>query len=697
MLVEGSTFAVSGRSGDFTPSAPQGLFVLDTRILSELQVRVDGEAPESLGVVQEDPFAATFVHRIRATVPHIEGAVVLVRRRWVGEGMREDLVIRNYGTAPAEHLLQMQLDADFADLFEVKDGRATDPSNVVTRELDGMTYRLEARPHGSRRGCTVAFSAAPTPGPDGFCWRVSVEPGDEWHLCLEVTASIDGIAIPGQYRCGQPVERALPKERLALWRESVPKVETDNPALAQAVRRAADDLGSLRMFDPDDPTRTVVAAGAPWFMALFGRDSILTAWMALIADPALALGILQTLARLQGSDVDPVTEEQPGRIAHEVRFGPQGVLALAGKHVYYGTTDATPLFVMLLGELRRWGLADAEVQSLLPHADRALAWIAEFGDGDGDGYVEYAPMTDQGLANQGWKDSWDAIRFADGRFAAPPIALCEVQAYTYGAYMARWHFAEEAGDTATARRYATLAANLKAAFNRDFWLEDRQAFALALDGDKRPVDAIASNMGHCLWTGIIDEDKASPVAEWLAGNDLHSGWGVRTLASSMAAYNPVSYHNGSVWPHDNGIIAAGLMRYGFVDHAHRVITAMLDVAQHGGGRLAELFCGFDRAEVPTPIEYPSSCSPQAWSAASPLLMVRTLLRLDPWIPHGRISLSPALPDHMQQLCVRNIPLAGSRVTIEVDAGRVQVDGLTAGITVDHEPRRPTGAPHTPAG
>ena len=299
-------------------------------------------------------------------------------------------------------------------------------------------------------------------------------------------------------------------------------------------------------------------------MTLFGRDSLITAWMALLVDPDLALGTLQTLARFQGREVDPHNEEEPGRILHEMRFGEASSLSLGGGTIYYGTADATPLFVMLLGELRRWGLAREAVDELLPHADRAIEWIENFGDRDGDGYVEYQRTSDRGLRNQGWKDSVDAVRFADGRLADPPIALAEVQGYTYGAYLARAFFAAEQGDAGRSAELRARAAALKADFNRDFWLEDKGWLAMGLDRDKRPIDALTSNMGHCLWTGILDADKADAVAEQLLGPDLFSGWGVRTLAASMVGYNPISYHCGSVWPHDNAIVAAGLMRYGYV-------------------------------------------------------------------------------------------------------------------------------------
>jgi glycogen debranching enzyme len=360
--------------------------------------------------------------------------------------------------------------------------------------------------------------------------------------------------------------------------------------------------------------------------------------------------------------------------------------------VYYGSADATPLFVMLLGELRRWGLATEVVDQLLPHADRAIEWIQKFGDRDGDGYVEYQRSSDRGLANQGWKDSFDGVRFADGELPRTPIALCEVQGYVYAAYLARAYFAGEQGDQAMSAQLRQRATDLKTAFNRDFWLEDRGWLAIGLDRDKKPIDSLTSNMGHCLWTGILDADKAELVAKRLLSRDMFTGWGVRTLASSMHGYNPVSYHCGSVWPHDNAIVAAGLMRYGFTKEAQRVILAMIDAGMQMGGRLPELFSGLDRLELPMVVSYPTSCSPQAWASASPLLMLRTLLRLDPWVPRGKIWLRPALPEQVGRLRVDRIPLAGSRVSVEAEGDSVKVEGIPDWLELVDAPRHPlTGA------
>jgi glycogen debranching enzyme len=464
-------------------------------------------------------------------------------------------------------------------------------------------------------------------------------------------------------------------------------VRTPEPDLAEVLRRSVEDIGALRIFDPGHPDRPVVAAGAPWFMALFGRDSLLTSWMLLPWDDSLAAGTLQTLADRQGRVSDPASEEEPGRILHEVRFGPAASLALGGRGTYYGTADATPLFVMLLGELRRWRWHSELPRTLLPHADRALEWMGRYGDADGDGFIEYARKTPGGLVNQGWKDSWDGVNFADGRIAEPPIALAEVQAYAYAAYRARAAFAREAGDAPAARHWADAAARIKRAFNQAFWLPDQGWYAVALDRDKRPVDALTSNIGHCLWTGIADEDKAAATADRLLSPDMFSGWGIRTLAASMAAYNPMSYHNGSVWPHDNALCAAGLMRYGFTGHAQRVAEALLAAAAHFGYRLPELFCGFPRAEYPAPVPYPTSCSPQAWAAAAPLQLLTTLLRITPQPGAGRLWCAPDVPGRFLPLQVAGLRVGNSRLAIDIHDGDWHLTGLDeTGIELIRQPR-----------
>jgi len=691
-LVDESTFAISGGVGDMVPNTAQGLFVRDTRILSRLEMLVNGVRPEPLAAVGEEPFSATFVSRCQPRPGRADSTLMVFRARYVGQGMREDITIRNFGDEATFCSVEIFVDCDFADLFAVKEGRGGEAEGEVSREVRADSLEISYRRGTVSRGTVLHFSPTPSQvGRDIATFEAIVPARGEWKGCIEVYPVIEGKVIDPRYRCGQPVERAAPSERLAKWRRQVPHVETDDEALGAVLARSAEDLGALRIFDPDFPERVVLAAGAPWFMTVFGRDSLITSWMALIVDPDLALGVLQTLARFQGKDIDPRSEEQPGRILHEMRFGEAPSLSLGGGSIYYGTADATPLFVMLLGELRRWGLAREAVEELLPNAERALEWIERFGDADGDGYVEYHRATDRGLANQGWKDSWDGIRYADGRVAEAPIALAEVQAYVYGAYLARAHFAREQGDEGTYDRYRAKAAGLKADFNRDFWCEEKGWFAVGLDADKHRIDSLTSNMGHCLWTGIVDEEKAAIVADRLLSKQMFSGWGVRTLGTDMGGYNPISYHCGSVWPHDTAIVAAGLARYGFMDHTQRLITALLAAATQLGGRLPELFSGLGPEDFPSPVAYPTSCSPQAWSAASPLLCLRTMLRLDPWVPYGKTWLAPVLLPGMQRLKVEGIPLGGARVTVEVDGDDVSVTGLPPEVELVSEPRHPATA------
>jgi len=688
-LVEETSFCLSSRNGDIAPGPPQGLFFLDTRFLSLMQLRVGGRELEALAVAIDEPFAGTFLGRPAPEPGREDSDLLVFRRRFVGRGLLEKIEVRNQATASIAVDVELDAYADLADLFAVKEGRA---SAHGPRRAQYATSHLEfcAELSGNER-CT--FIDVDQPGevtPMGFAWHLELEAGASWHVCVQVTGRVGSEQVEPRFTCAEAPTSSHVAKRLRAWHEALPRVATDHAAFALATRRTGEDLGVLRLVDPEHPDDTVVAAGAPWFMTLFGRDSILTSYMALIVDPSMAKGVLRTLARLQGQIEDVETEEQPGRILHEVRFHDRPSWSLSDGTRYYGTVDATPLFVMLLGEMRRWGLEREVVDELLPHADRALTWITEYGDADGDGYVEYKRLTPRGLENQGWKDSWDGIRFADGRFPEPPIALAEVQGYTYAAYLARAFFAKEAGDTAGWDQWRSRAAALREAFNRDFWVDDDSGgyLAVGLDADKKPIDSVTSNMGHCLWTGIVDPDRAALVADRLVSPELFSGWGIRTLASDMAAYNPVSYHRGSVWPHDTAIAIAGMVRYGHIEHAHRVIEGLLGVADANEGRLPELLAGVSRSELSGPAVYPTSCIPQAWSAASPLLIMRSLLGFDPWIPEGKIWVAPALPTSMRRLRVADIPVSDHRVTISVEDGQVDVDGLPPELTLFTEPRPP---------
>lgn len=673
-LVEGSSFCVSDASGVINPTASMGLFVRDTRIVSGWSFHLHSDDLESLTSQTVEPFEAIFIARRIPTAGESDTSLLVSQHRYIGEGMHEDVTVRNLSHQWTQCVLTLRVEADFADLFEVKAGRGNSAASVMsTTSSEALIFDAAAGPN-HRRGTRIIATGDPVRLPGELFWTLNLAPGQEWSACIEVQPIVDDQLLIPRHTCGSAA-LSLPTSRLQQWRADRLLVTTPSRGFARTVEQSLDDLASLRVYDPSHPDRAVVAAGAPWFMTLFGRDSLFSAWMILPFNHSLALGTLQSLADSQGTKIDPITEEQPGRILHEVRFGMQSALALGGGRVYYGTADATPLFVMLTAELSKWGVADQALEELLPNVDRALAWIEDYGDSNGDGFVEYQQMTSEGLINQGWKDSWDGINFADGQLPQAPIALCEVQAYVYGAYRARGDLALRFADSAGAEYWWQKAADFKAKFNERFWLPHRGWYAVGLDGDGLPIDALASNMGHALWTGIVADEHAAAVARHLISPQMFTGWGIRTLASSMGAYNPVSYHNGSVWPHDSAIAAAGLMRYGFVEEAATIAGGLFDAAQAFDGRLPELFCGFDRSQYPFPVPYPTACSPQAWAAASPILLLRSLLRLDPDVPNGVIRLQPAVPKMLLPLTVGNIMLGNARVTINVDENTAEVSGL----------------------
>ena len=680
-LVEGSSFCVSTHAGAIEPAGSYGLFVRDTRVLSRWELFVDGHRVEPLTVISEEPFSARFVGRCAPRPGHADATVIAETRRYVGQGMRDDITLRNYGSEAAGVEVHLAVDADFADLFEVKEHRGSSRRMVGRRVVGAdLVYWLEHTP--DQRGVRIAAPGAQLSG-DGITFRVVVPAHGIWSTTIEVLPSVSGQELAAVFPTDRPVEAAAPSRRMRGWNAAAPTIEVEHPGLANALAISRRDLGALRIVDADHPDDDVVAAGAPWFMALFGRDSLLTSAMLLPYMPELALGTLRTLARLQGRRENPMTEEQPGKILHEVRLGADLSLALGGDSVYYGSVDSTPLFIMLVGQALRWGVPVEQLRELVPAVDRGLRWIAAYGDRDGDGFVEYQRSTDRGLVNQGWKDSFDAINFADGRPARGPIALAEVQGYVYAAYLARADLADALGEPG-AEEWREHAVELKRRFHDAFWLPDLGYYALALDGDKRPVDTKTSNVGQCLWTGIVAEEVAEQVVGHLLSPELFTGFGIRTLATDAATYNPVSYHNGSVWPHDSALVAAGVAGYGFRAEAERILAGLLDAAAAFGGRLPELFCGFDREEIPVPVPYPTSCSPQAWAAGVPYELLRTALGLEADLPHGRLDARPALP-LVGRVRVDGLRLGGHHVSVLADATGAEVEGMPSTLRSEIAP------------
>ncbi|MBL1079846.1 amylo-alpha-1,6-glucosidase [Nocardia sp. 2] len=669
-LVEASTFCLSDQLGDIHPGTAQGLFFRDTRVLSRWELRVDGQHPDQLTVLAPEAFAARFVLRVPPRPGLADSTVLVVRRRMIGEGMKETISVHNLGREDTAVTVSLHVDGDFADLFAVKEGRGQ-PGAADMTVAGG---ELHIADHGDTgRGLVVCGSEEPLAAPGTLTWRAVVPARGEWRTSVLAEPVIGHRRIP--IVCGNDDN---PRQRMKAWRATATDLTSSDPGLAHVLAHTESDLGALRIEDHGEGMPAYVAAGAPWFMTLFGRDSLLTSWMALPLDSDLAVGTLRQLAKLQGTTVDLLTEEEPGRIMHEMRRGPAGHEILGGS-VYYGTADATPLFVMLLGECRRWGADEHVVRELLPAADAALSWIDHFGDADGDGLVEYHRKTDRGLMNQGWKDSFDGINDAAGHVAEAPITLCEVQGYVYAARLARAELAEADGDSASAERLRALAAEGKARFTEAFWMPERGWFATALDRDKRRVDALTSNMAHCLWTGIVDDEHAARVVEQLASPEMDCGFGLRTLAATMGAFNPMSYHNGSVWPHDTAIAVAGLMRYrhvpGAAELAERLAEGLLDAALAFDGRPPELFCGFSRSQFRSPVPYPTSCSPQAWASAAPLLLVRSMLGLDVDVPRGRITLKPRLPERWGRVSLTDLRLGAHTLSIEAEGSSMKVQDL----------------------
>ncbi|WP_227984332.1 glycogen debranching N-terminal domain-containing protein [Nocardia spumae] len=673
-LVEGSTFCLSDRVGDVESGTSQGLFYRDARVVSRWELRVDGQRLEPLSVLSPEAFTARFILRRPPRSGAADSSLLVVRERLVADGMRETIILENLGREPTAVVLELRADADFVDLFAVKEGRAGHgrAETLVTDNELLLNDRSDRA-----RGLAISSSELPTVLPGSLTWRIVVPATGRWQTEILAQPTVANQRVHVALRPGEHYRTSEPGRKMAAWRDTATKLTTGDPLLSAVLQRTESDLGALQIRE-ERRHRTFVAAGAPWFMTLFGRDSLLTAWMALPLDSSLALGTMQQLAEMQGQQVDALTEEEPGRIMHEIRRGPSGGLALGGE-VYYGTVDATPLFVMLLAETRRWGASPEAVQTLLPAADAALDWISHFGDRDGDGFVEYQRATDRGLINQGWKDSFDGINDAAGHLAQAPIALCEVQSYVFAAMLARAELAEEFGEAHKAATWRDRAAELRTKFAESFWMPEKGWYAIALDGRKQRVDALTSNVGHCMWSGIVPDEHAEQLIHHLSTAEMDSGFGLRTLSSGMGAFNPMSYHNGSVWPHDTAITVAGLLRYrhipGAVDLATRLSNGLLDAASAFGGRLPELFCGFQRTRFSAPVPYPTSCSPQAWSSAAPLLLVRSFLGLDPDVPHRTVTVLPHLPPRWGCIELTDLRLGGTTVDIAVVGDQVTATNL----------------------
>jgi glycogen debranching enzyme len=648
-ILKGSAFVVSDRLGDVTSAIgnPNGLFYRDMRHLSRWQLRLNGRELDALSAeTLEYDEAVFFLVEPTGTV-YRNPAMSLTRRREVADGLREHLELTNHGLKQVEVEVTLLFDADFADLFEVKDDLSKSGELYRSREHNGVTlgyvrgdFRRETYIH-ARDGYFTEQSVT---------FRVSLAPRETWTQTVYVTV---GTARDDPQP--QRVHRPEMPSSLEEWLGAAPKVDTDWHELRQVYKRSLIDLAALRFYPESVPESSLPAAGLPWFMALFGRDSLITSYQAMPFVPELARTTLLALGAHQAVEFDDFRDAEPGKILHELRHGELAYFGERPHSPYFGSADATPLFLVVLDEYERWTGDVATVRKLEGPARAALEWMERYGDSDGDGYIEYStrnPLT--GLVNQCWKDSWNSIVYPDGSLASLPRACCEIQGYAYDARVRAARLAREVWeDRELADRLEQDAATLKANFDRDFWLPELGFYALALDGDKKPVPTLTSNIGHLLWSGIVADERVESVVAHLASEQMFSGWGLRTLAEGQPVYNPIEYHNGTVWPHDTSLIAAGLVRYGRRQDANRLVVALFEAAKHFAYRLPEAFAGYPRQETRFPVEYPSACSPQAWAAAAPLLLLRLMLGLEPTA--NGLTVRPHLPAEVNRLVLRGVP------------------------------------------
>jgi glycogen debranching enzyme len=679
-ILEGNTFVVSDRRGDVdaSPTDTHGLFHNDTRFLSRWILTVDGQRPNVLSVDSLNYFATQFFLVPGTGTVYVDSPLSIMRQRAVGQGFHENLTILNHTAEAKDVDVRLEADCDFADLFEVKD--ALTKKGERYRRVEDHRLVLGYRRERFVRETWISTDAAAAVDDRGLGFRAHLEPHGTWNAGIDVVTAVTGLgraATHAKYARGDDTPRPNMGASLEEWLAQAPKLVTSWPSLVQTYRRSLVDLAALRFFPVIAPGQALPAAGLPWFMTIFGRDSLLTSLQALPFSHELARTTLTVLGLRQGSIRDDFRDEEPGRILHESRAGELTAFEERPHSPYFGTADATPLFLILLDEYERWtGDADL-VRRLEPQARAALRWIDEWGDRDHDGYIEYERRnTSTGLENQCWKDSWDSIAFADGALAPLPRATCELQGYAYDAKRRCARLAREIWNTpGMAEQLTTEAADLKRRFNNDFWIPERGFFALALDGKKRKVDSLTSNIGHLLWSGIVDDDKARACVDHLLGDRLFSGWGIRTMAEGEGRYNPIGYHVGTVWPFDNSFIAWGLRRYGYRKEAAQVAMGILEAAAYFDGRLPEAFAGYARAATRFPVEYPTACSPQAWSTGAPLLLLRTLLGLEPI--GDRLLVDPALPTTLEQLELLDIPGRWGH-TDAIGRGRIDVGGPRVG-------------------
>ncbi|MFC6018283.1 glycogen debranching N-terminal domain-containing protein [Plantactinospora solaniradicis] len=670
-VFDGLSFMFSDAAGDVPPGSIGGLIHEDTRFLSRWQLTLNGARPLVLGSSSVDAFSAAFF-LANPDLPELPANRIGIRRqRFVGEGMYERIRLQCFTDEPVPIELRLAVGVDFADLFEIKE-KVRDRSARIVREhaADGSPLSFTYRNGEFAVGTEVRALPAPSRiEGDDLVWDLVLTPGEGWEGELHVPLRYADQRIrPSRRQFGEVFEVDGGTDSASRWRASRPDVHADSDLICDVYHKSVADLISMRIEKEVRGQRIVmIAAGLPWFLTIFGRDSLITGYQAMLGGPELARGALLVLAAHQATELDEFSDQEPGKMLHEYRSGELTRLGIKPHNPYYGAADTTQLWLIVLSEYWRWTGDEALLRNVRDNAYAALRWIDGYGDRDGDGYVEYATRSREGLGNQCWRDSWNGVQFADGTIPVLPIATCEIQGYTYDAKLRMAELADGPyRDPALARRLRDEAAALADRFNRDFWIDDRGGYyALGLDGDKRRIDSMTSNMGHLLWSGIVPAERAAAVARQLMSDELFSGWGVRTMSTDDRGYNPIGYHLGTVWPHDNSLIAYGLARYGFRAEANRIIEAMLEATRYSDNRLPEAFSGYDRSFGRIPVPYPTACNPQAWASAAPLLFLRTMFGLE--ARDGQFVLDPDIPERFGRIQLTGVQGFDQRWEIEANA------------------------------
>ena len=684
-VLDGSTFCVCDERGDVDGLATaSGFFASDTRFLSRSVLTLGGARLDPLSHDHAVPHLASFVLRNPLAGGLRPNELVIERERFVGDCMEDRIAVQNHSQRRIDVELGLELAADFADIFVVKDlepgfGLTVDAVLPDAHPPERLGNGTLAFSDGTFSGRTLVHLSESFQESGGIArFALSLEPGARWRLVVGVQAELAGVAplAAASFARELDEERRRAEQSMTEWRRSAPVLRARWDDLVHTWNRSLADLASLRMRVPEAADGHLLAAGTPWFMTVFGRDTLISSFQTLMLGPELAAATLRVLAATQAAADDPERDAEPGKIIHELR---RGKAALAWTDRYYGTVDATPLFLVLLSELWRWTDDATLPLELEGAARRALAWIDGHADLDGDGFVEYYRRATHGIRNQTWKDSDNSMAFHDGSLAVPPIAPAEVQGYVYDAKLRIAEIAREIWrDEALAVRLEGDAAELQRRFDDAFWLEERGFYALGLDRDKRPIDSLTSNLGHLLWSGIVPARRREAIAELLMGDALWSGWGVRTMAVGEGAYNPLVYHDGTVWPHDNSLVAWGLAQSGWPEYTARILHAMVEASSHFDYRLPEVFAGFARDRTGFPVVYPTASSPQAWAAATPVLLVQAVLGLVPDRAERALrSVASAVPERLEGLSLTGVHAFGRRWTVRVDAGVVAVETASA--------------------